>query len=417
MPLRASWSWIAVLGALASGSFVVGAWLDAAGVPHGESSDFPSEVKPLGAAASPETRFLVVAGGGAPAYNEIALEKNVRYFQRTLAHLGFDPAAASVYFANGQDGQATVRYLDLFGRERFKLPEIPHLLGAATRDNVSGWFEQPPSQPCPTFFYFTGHGALSRQNPDNNALILWGEDLLSVRELAQQLDRLPADQPFVTMMAQCYAGSFANLIYENGDPDRPVALQSRCGFFATIKTRPSVGCTPLVNEADYEDYSSSFFAGLSGLDRIGNPVPSADYDRSGTVSFAEAHAFSKVDAVTPDLPISTSEAWLQRQAPETLVQQVLSSSVGSTLATARPEQRFVIESLAQTLGFSLSQSFDQNWAQRPIKAEDEIRQAYAERLRMELVNVGVEADLRRSGDEAAISTLDKLLNCESASWK
>ncbi|NJN20892.1 MAG: hypothetical protein HC812_06460 [Leptolyngbya sp. RL_3_1] len=95
------------------------------------------------------------------------------------------------------------------------------------------------------------------------------------------------------MMAQCFSGAFANLIYEGGDPEGPVALQTRCGFFATVETRPSVGCTPLVNEADYEDYSSSFFAGLSGRDRVGNPAPSADYDQDGQVTYAEAHAFTK----------------------------------------------------------------------------------------------------------------------------
>jgi hypothetical protein len=72
-----------------------------------------------------------------------------------------------------------------------------------------------------------------------------------------------------------------------------------------------VGCTPAVNEADYRDYSSSFFAGLSGRDRTGKPVPSADYDGDGKVSYAEAHAFAKVDEYTTDLPISTSETWLQ----------------------------------------------------------------------------------------------------------
>jgi hypothetical protein len=34
------------------------------------------------APASAPMHFLVAAGGGAPSYNEIALEKNVRYFQR-----------------------------------------------------------------------------------------------------------------------------------------------------------------------------------------------------------------------------------------------------------------------------------------------------------------------------------------------
>ena len=65
----------------------------------------------------------MVAGGGAPSYNEIALEKNVHYFQRTLDHQGWDTAIATLFFANGNDGQATVRYIDPFGRERFKVPE------------------------------------------------------------------------------------------------------------------------------------------------------------------------------------------------------------------------------------------------------------------------------------------------------
>ncbi|MBD0336338.1 MAG: Caspase domain-containing protein [Cyanobacteria bacterium Co-bin13] len=426
MPLGFSWkAFVAALGAIAGCSFVTGYWLNAAGSPNQAFSGSHSAIQSAGALGFPsETQFLVVAGGGAPAYNEIALEKNVRYFQRTLDHLGLDPASASVYFANGDDGQATVRYLDPLGREQFKVPEIPYLLGAATWDNVMGWFEDQ-QQPCPTFFYFTGHGALSRENPDNNAMILWGEDFLSVQELAQKLDALPADQPFVTMMAQCYAGSFANLIYEDGDPERPVALQTRCGFFATVKTRPSVGCTPLVNEADYEDYSSSFFAGLSGRDRTGNPAPSADYDQNGQVSFAEAHAFSKVDAVTPDLPISTSEAWLQRQASEVLVQQVISRPLADGLQTARPEQRFVIESLAQELGFTLSQSFSQNQASQPANRTGEVRQAYAERLRMELVNVAVEAQIRQAenagvtttGRLGNAATLDKLLTCEAGTWK
>ncbi|MBD2257798.1 Caspase domain-containing protein [Pseudanabaena sp. FACHB-2040] len=426
MLLRVSWKvFVAALGTIAGCGFVASHWLDAAGLPD-EAREGHLAIEPAGVfAASPETRFLVVAGGGAPAYNEIALEKNVHYFQRTLTQLGIDPAAASVYFANGDDRQATVRYLDFLGREQFKVPEVPHLLGAATWDNVMGWFEDLRSQACPTFFYFTGHGALNRENPDNNAMILWGEDFLSVQELAQKLDTLPADQPFVTMMAQCYAGSFANLIYENGDSDRPVALQTRCGFFATVKTRPSVGCTPLVNESDYEDYSSSFFAGLSGRDRIGDPVPSADYDQNGQVSFAEAHAFSKVDAVTPDLPISTSEAWLQRQASEALVQQAISRPLADSLQTARPEQRFVVESLAQELGFALSQSFSQNQLGQRISGSDDIRQAYAERLRMELVNVAVEAQIRQVEVDVTatnrllgdVTTLDKLLTCEAGTWK
>lgn len=369
------------------------------------------------------TTFLVTAGGGAPSYNEIALEKNVRYFQRTLAHLGWNPAIATIFFANGTDGRPTIRYLDIFGRERFKVPDIEHLSGAATKANVQQWFQAYPQtangvDSCPTFFYFTGHGALNRSNPDNNAMILWEETFLSVQELATLLEEWPADIPFVTMMAQCYAGSFANIIYEDGDPTQPVALQTRCGFFATVKTRPSVGCTPLVNEADYRDYSSSFFAGLSGRDRVGNSVTTADYDANGTISFAEAHAFAKVDGETSDWPISTSEAWLQRQASEAHIQEILKSPLQTWATQGRPEQRYVIETLAATLGYDLQRSFaDRSEARRRwFGLPETVRRAYDMRLRMELISVGTEQRLRASGESTSLATLQQLLACEAGHW-
>ncbi|MGD1907746.1 MAG: Caspase domain-containing protein [Leptolyngbyaceae cyanobacterium] len=366
-----------------------------------------------------DTRFLVVAGGGAPSYNEIALEKNVLYFQRTLAFMGLDPVLADIFFANGHSGEATIRYIDILGRERFKVPNIPDLTGAATVGNVRQWFEAPPAKPsgtdCPSFFYFTGHGLLNRDNSGNNDLILWEESLVSVQQLASWLDQWPADQPFVTMMAQCFSGSFANLIYEEGDPEQPVALQTRCGFFATVETRPSVGCTPLVNEADYDDYSSSFFAGLSGRDRVGEPVPSNDYDQDGQVTFAEAHAFAKVDKATPDWPISTSEAWLQRQASTTEVRDLLSQPINTWRELARPEQHHVITVLSDRLGYDRDRSLIDNTPSQRQRG-DEVQQAYHMRLRMELINVAIEQRLRIANDPASLAILDKLLACEASTW-
>ena len=86
-----------------------------------------------GTGAEPGYNFLVMGGGGEPAHNEIALEKNALYFQRTLRLFGVDPATATLYFANGNDGQETVRYLDEDSIEQFKAPEIPHLKGPSTR--------------------------------------------------------------------------------------------------------------------------------------------------------------------------------------------------------------------------------------------------------------------------------------------
>lgn len=372
---------------------------------------------------SPATSFFVVAGGGAPSYNEIALEKNVHYFQRTLDFMGWDPDLATILFANGNSGEATIRYLDFVGRERFKVPEIENLAGAANLRNVQTWLNEYPqtangTEQCPAFLYFTGHGALNEENPDNNAMILWEEDVLTVQALAKTLDRWPADIPFVTMMAQCYSGSFANLIYEDGDPNQSVALQSRCGFFATVKTRPSVGCTPLVNEADYRDYSSSFFAGLSGRDRVGNAVPSADYDEDGTVSFAEAHAFAKVDGETPDWPISTSEAWLQQQATESDRQKILAMPISTWQTIARPEQQQVVSVLANKLNYDLRDSFAASPLpkERLFSASQEVLNAYRMRLQMELINIGMEHQLRDQGPADKVAILEKLLACEAGTW-
>lgn len=379
------------------------------------TSNRSPELQPAIAAAADPMEFLVLAGGGAPHYNEIALEKNVRYFQRTLGVLGIDLSRARQYFANGNDGKATVRYINLVGQEQFKPPEIEHLDGPATVSNAQTWFEglAHKSSPCPAFFYFTGHGAYNGDDPNDNAMILWEEEFVSVQRLSSWLDQLPAEQPFVTMMAQCFSGSFANLIYEQGNPENPVALQTRCGFFATVAERPSVGCTPAVNEADYRDYSSSFFAGLSGVDRIGQPVASADYNTDGTVSYAEAHAFAKVDEETTDWPVSTVEVWLQKQASEEKIAEIFAQPMGDWMAQAEPQRQYVVRELSQKLNLDLAKSYAD---QMPPVDFESVTGAYWVRLSMELINIAVTQEIRQAGSAETQAILDKLTTCENGSF-
>ncbi|MFL5346013.1 MAG: AHH domain-containing protein [Hyalangium sp.] len=371
-----------------------------------------------GAGVEPGYNFLVMGGGFEREHNEIALEKNVLYFQRTLGVFGVDPANASLYFANGNDGQKTVRYLDEHREVQFKAPALPHLQGASTRDSFQAWLSRTLQQkpPRPAFLYFTGHGALNFEDPDNNALALWDAGSLSVHSLARALDRLSPDEPVVAVMSQCFAGSFANFIYWGGDPHAGVAAQPRCGFFATIKERTSVGCTPEVDEADYRDYSSSFFAGLSGVSRVGKSVDSADYDHDGRVSFAEAHAFAKVDGETSDLPVSTSEVWLQSQVQDKEQDELASRPIVELLEGARPEQRYVIESLVRRLGVEVGQSVLQNEKQLRKFMKTEEDAAYVGRLWLELLNLGMEARVRKKGDSGEVAVLDRLVACEHGSW-
>jgi len=359
--------------------------------------------------------FLVVAGGPNPRSNEIALEKNVLYFQRTLQHLGYGSAATTIYFANGNNGQPSIRYINNRGQQRFKVPQIPNLNGASTVTNVQQWFQRVgrSSATQGVFFYFTGHGDLNEGNPNNNAMMLWNNQRMSVQDFTSLLDRMPADKPVVTVMAQCFSGSFANFVYQGGNPRRPLATQPRCGFFATIKTLPSVGCTAEVNEADYKDYSSSFFAGLSGKSRTGQGVVSADYDRNGQVSFAEAHAFAKLDEVSTDLPVSTSEVWLQEKSSDRDKKAILDRPIEQILRTARPEQRYVITALMRKFNLIPQQSYRQNARKLQLRTEED--EAYVVRLGMELVNVATEQRIRASSGGDRVS-LDNLLKCEQGAW-
>jgi hypothetical protein len=395
---------------------------DSQAIPVGQpKSASPKSAKPSTYRTLGEPNFLVLGGGGAPSYNEIAIEKNVLYFQRTAKQLGLNPQQAQIYFANGNDGKKTVRFIDpKTQREMFKAPSIPGVKGAATWANfaraINQTTKQSPKQPL--FFYFTGHGSHNEKNEDNNSMILWNEQQVSVRQFTEMIDRLPAETPIVSVMVQCYAGAFANMIHEKGDPKLPVTLHTRCGFFATIKQLPSVGCTPEVDEADYEDYSSSFFAGLSGVDRVGRSVASADYNRDGRVGFNEAHAFAKVDEEAADLPISTSESWLRSQFSDTQKETILLQPIEQLMATARPEQKYVIETFAKRFKFKLKDSFAKNLDRDQYQIEKETQEhAYLTRLELELVNVGAEAIIRSSGNQEKIMILDRLLNCEFGSWQ
>jgi hypothetical protein len=368
--------------------------------------------------SQPTQSFLILGGGPEPEANEIGIEKNVLYFQRTLGVMGYNPAEVPIFFANGNNQQATVSYLDKNGRQLFKNPEIPNIKGASSMSNLRNAFQElQRKKPDSVFFYFTGHGIRNPQNINNNLMLLWNDEPLSVQEFSSLLDQLPPETSFVGMMSQCYSGSFANLIYEGGNPKRPVSQKPRCGFFATVKTRPSVGCSPEINEADYEDYSSSFFAGLSGHRRTGKTVASADYNQDGRISFAEAHAFAKIDQNNVDLPLSTSEFWLQNQADRKTQETILRLSINTILVTARPEQKYVVNYITKMFNLTPEKSFEENQKTNlrgKIKTEEQ--QAYLMRLRMELLNIGMEKQVRNSQNSQAIGILERLIQCENSSW-
>src|SRR5204863_6599210 len=117
------------------------------------------------------------------------------------------------------------------------------------------------------------------------------------------------------VMVQCFSGAFGNVLFEGGDPAAAAVERKIAGFFAAPRERAAAGCTPEVDEAEYHDFTSYFFAALTGRDRVGRKVTGADYNRDGRVGMDEAYAYSLAHDISIDTPTCTSDYFLRRFVP------------------------------------------------------------------------------------------------------
>ncbi len=152
-------------------------------------------------------------------------------------------------------------------------------------------------------------------NPYDTTLYFWNRKQVPASRFEGMLDQLPTDLPVVLVMVQCYSGGFSHTIFNDANAALALSPHPRCGFFSQVYDRPAAGCTSDVKEADYQEYSSFFWAALGGQTRTGQPVTSADFDGDGRVSFAEAHAYAVLESDTIDVPIRTTGALLRALAP------------------------------------------------------------------------------------------------------
>ena len=335
-----------------------------------------------GAGRGPAAETHVVTfGGGPPSHNQISLEKNVQYFRRVLNDLGMAGVRHDVYFGDGGAGrsvqyrladspdQRLTKALGLIlanspdADMRYARVELPGLVGPSSVANVDAWFDAVGrSLPAGTqlVFYFTGHGgpdAAHRDDPRNTTLVMPGRpNSLDVKHFVAQLDKVSPDVDVTLVMVQCYSGGFANVIYNEGDPDKGFARHPRAGFFSTVATRTAAGCTPDIDEEDYHEFSTSFFEALAGETRTGRPVARPDFDGDGRTSYAEAFTHVLLTSDTVDIPVTTSDRLLRDKSrfarPEDdpalglLPQDAPWSTV---LAAATPAQRAALEGLSQVL--------------------------------------------------------------------
>ena len=313
---------------------------------------------------------LIVGGGPNKKYNQVAIESNVRYVDSLLPK----EAPRRVLFAGGNGQSMDILYHDakpdtkqsdaeaafdyLFGSrgddaDKYRAVKLRAINGPAVKENIAqeiARLGKSGNSKNPALLYFTGHGSPAKSGDlDNNVYDLWNNDRINVRELAGEIAKLPPQKPVVLVMVQCFGGAFGNVLFENGDPkagqvERPIA-----GFFATTRERVAAGCTPEVNEADYHDFTSSFFAALSGKTRLGQTVPPPDYDKNGKVGMDEAFAYALITEPSVDVPVCTSDVFLRRFVPIKDDAEVAALPYSKVLGMASPAQKAALDGISKDL--------------------------------------------------------------------
>lgn len=281
--------------------------------------------------------FLLVGGGPFPPSSQVSIEKNVIWIDTLMRERSF--ATRTLLFTSGQEGPPDVvlhapndpeiqRWLPLArlfgdpteGASVFRRNELQDIDGAATAGTVADVLRQSMAHlgaGDSLFFVYNGHGSWTSTDTSNNALRLWGESRLNVRQFAELLDSRPVGSVIRYVMPQCFSGGFARTLTR--DLARPRASEIRpdqCGFFSVPDDAESEGCTPGVDVGEYRDYSTFFFAALTGRTRLNEPLQrEPDLDKNGRVSLSEAHAYAFTEGSSTDVPYTTSEYYLELWQP------------------------------------------------------------------------------------------------------
>ena len=337
-------------------------------------------------AADTQTEAWLIGGGPEVERSQGQIEDNVRWLESLLLKQG---VGVRTYFALGRHPGKDVVYWDpptgedraqqalarIFGDSlargiAFKRHELRAVRGSTIKAELvpalTADFERHPAR-SNVLLVYNGHGDVNYRDTNGNSLRLWGDRKLDVRELDALLDELPDGTTTRFVMTQCYSGAFQSLVYE--DPERRERLEGgRCGFFSESALNLAEGCDLAVDEEEYRDYSTFFFAALTGETRLGEPIDPARVDRDGDgrASFREAHLYTLSAAHSSDLPRSTSEAYLADWTPWYLRWDTTPDGRGS-------EYWAIAEEVAERYGWQPTPDALEAERQRYIEAEHDAR--------------------------------------------
>jgi thiol-disulfide isomerase/thioredoxin len=256
---------------------------------------------------------LLLNGGGRREINYASHLAHLRTLVSLLATAGVSSERIAIFSSDG-DAPALDLALEepapkgsfllagskfgerLLAPTRFGSSSVPSVpLRPATRAELRRWFETTGAALGPgdtLLLYVTDHGERGPNDVMETRIVLWGaEESLSVRELRGLLRGLRRGVRVVSLMSQCFSGGFAWLAHNDGErvPEPKV-----CGYFSARYDRLAYGCYSGLSETDAYGHSFAFMQALA---------------RSG--AFDEAHRQTLVDDRTPDVPLRSSDLWLQ----------------------------------------------------------------------------------------------------------
>ena len=296
----------------------------------------------LAAPAMAETRVSLIGGGNTPEHSQSQIEANVGWLQTMFRDRNIK---TRTYFGAGGSGEPDVTYLALTEpssstealpnepRVRYRRHELPDVSGSTRKPElVEALRRDLASLPAgdDALVIFNGHGGIEPADTRNNYLKLWDDGRMTVSDLESLLDAAPSGTPVRFVMAQCYSGAFASLIYD--DPQRASGFRAnRCGFMSEAADRLAEGCGLSLEETEFRDYTTYFFAALGRRTRSGEPIEQrlVDRDGDGVVSFRESHFYALLSAQSSDLSRSTSEQYLEDWSPWYLRWDSLAENSGS----------------------------------------------------------------------------------------
>jgi hypothetical protein len=256
---------------------------------------------------------LMINGGGDRANNFASHLSHLRQFADLLARAQVPRVHVTVLASDGSNSapDLAVRGPEPEGSWLLEGTAVGDLLRHTTgfeNSTLAGYSLRPATRaelrrtfaelrarlrPGDTLLIFvTDHGTSNPRDPLDNRITLWGaHESLSVRGLRGLLASLPAQVRVVSLMSQCYSGGFAYLYDLRSRAQLPSG--AACGYFSSTADRPAYGCYPEVRGAEAVGHAFEFLQALSS--------------RGG---FSAAHASVLVSDQSPDVPLRSSEVFL-----------------------------------------------------------------------------------------------------------